>query len=94
MPASGFYCLGCEDGITRVFSTSKKAIQFNLVKEDKTPVTCIASTSASSAIKNTVMVTHSGGTLEYWHTTSNQLLFQKKVDDILFSMILNCKVVK
>lgn len=63
MPASGFFCLGCEDGVTRVLSTTKKAVQYSLVKEDKSPVTCIASTSATSMIKNTIMVTHSGGTL-------------------------------
>jgi|JI10StandDraft_1071094.scaffolds.fasta_scaffold464364_1 hypothetical protein len=41
---------------------------------------CLASTSPNSTIKNTVMVAHAGGTLEYWHATSNQLLFQKNVD--------------
>lgn len=39
----------------------------------------LASTSPNSTIKNTVMAAHADGTLEYWHTTSNQLLFQKKV---------------
>jgi hypothetical protein len=40
----------------------------------------IASTSPTSTIKNTIMVAHAEGTLEYWHATSNQLLFQKHVN--------------
>lgn len=82
MPAAGLFCLGCEDGTVRVISVAKKALQYTLVKEDKSPVTSIASTSSTSMIKNTIMVTHSGGTLEYWHATSNQVLFQKKVSHI------------
>lgn len=63
LAASGFICLGCEDGVTRILSTTKKAVQYSLVKDDKSPVMSIASTSSSSTIKNTVMVAHAGGTL-------------------------------
>ena len=63
LPASGFICLGCEDGITRILSPTKKAVQYSLVKDDKSPVMSIASTAPNSTIKNTVMVAHSGGTL-------------------------------
>lgn len=59
-------------------------MQYELYKEDRTPVTSVATASDASSIKNTVMVTHSGGTLEYWHATSRQLLFAKKVNVNLF----------
>lgn len=88
--STGLICFGCEDGTTRIFSPTKKAVQYTLVKDDKSPVMCIASTSPSSIIKNTVMVVHTGGTLEYWHATSNQLLFQKKVLKNEFSMTRPC----
>lgn len=71
--------LGGSDGVVKVVSESKQAIQYELVKDDRTPVTSLSTTSSSSSIKNTVMIAHSGGTLEYWHATSKQLLFSKKV---------------
>jgi hypothetical protein len=50
----------------------------------------------SSKIKNSVMATHIDGTLEYWHATSQQLLFSKKVFFYFkfLSMINSCIVVK
>jgi hypothetical protein len=77
-----------------VHSLPKKAQHCILVKEDKSPVTCIASTSSSSMIKNTIMATHSEGTLEFWHVTSNQILFQKKVPNLQFSMVSSYKAAK
>lgn len=51
--------LGCEDGSTRILSPSKKAVQYTLNKDDKSPVMSIASVGANSMIKNTVLVAHS-----------------------------------
>lgn len=40
------------------------------------------------------MATHSDGTLEYWHATSRQLLFQKKVSFSRCSTTKCCKLAK
>lgn len=40
------------------------------------------------------MATHSDGTLEYWHATSRQLLFQKKVSFSQFSTMKCCKLAR
>jgi hypothetical protein len=46
---------------------------------DHSPVSSLSINKNSSNIKNAVMATHTDGTLEYWHATSQQLLFSKKV---------------
>lgn len=78
-----FICLGGGDGFIRVLSNTSKKIAYNLCQEDKSPISCLAATSQISGIKNSVMATHASGTLEFWHATSSQLLFQKKYDNFL-----------
>ena len=54
-------------------------IQYVLKGTDRSPVSSLSINKNSSNIKNSVMATHTDGTLEYWHSTSQQLLFSKKV---------------
>lgn len=54
-------------------------VQYLLRNIDHSPVSCLALNPNSTNIKNALMVTHVDGTLEYWHATSQQLLFSKKV---------------
>lgn len=56
-------CAGCEDGVTRVISTSKWNVQYKLCRDDKTPVMGLAASPDSIGIKNSVMCVHSGGTM-------------------------------
>lgn len=73
-----FLAIGCEDGSTRIMSTTKGDIQYVLKGIDHSPVSSLSINKNSSNIKNAVMATHTDGTLEYWHATSQQLLFSKK----------------
>lgn len=54
-------------------------VQYVLRNIDHSPVSCLALNPNSTNIKNAIMATHVDGTLEYWHATSQQLLFSKKV---------------
>jgi hypothetical protein len=54
-------------------------VQYLLRNIDQSPVSSLAMNPNSSNIKNSVMATHTDGTIEYWHATSQQLLFSKKV---------------
>jgi WD40 repeat protein len=81
-----FVGLGCSDGVIRVMSSSKGNflikkgnVQYVLRNIDHSPVSCLALNPNSTNIKNAIMTTHVDGTLEYWHATSQQLLFSKKV---------------
>ena len=75
-----FICLGSEDGSIRVFSASSRNIPYVLTFEDKSPVTCISSPQETSGIKNSLLATHTGGNLEFWHATSNKILFSKNYE--------------
>lgn len=83
-----FVGLGCSDGAIRVMSSSKGNfyannignVQYLLRNIDHSPVSCLALNPNSTNIKNALMATHVDGTLEYWHATSQQLLFSKKVN--------------
>lgn len=86
-----FIGLGCADGAIRIMSTTKGNyiknlgdIQYVLRNSDHSPVSCLALNPNSLNIKNALMATHSDGTLEYWHATSSQLLFSKKVKFLQF----------
>lgn len=79
LPSDNLICLGCGDGVTRVLSSSSGKVQYNLCKNDTSPVVGLACCPEGSSIKNSVMAIHASGTLEYWHSTSQQLLFSKKV---------------
>ena len=54
-------------------------IQYVLKSTDHSPVSCLSLNPNSTNIKNSLIATHVDGTLEYWHATSQQLLFSKKV---------------
>lgn len=63
MSDDNFISLGCEDGAIRVLSTSNQKIPYTLLKDDKSPVTCLSGTMETSGVKNSLMATHTGGTL-------------------------------
>ena len=57
-------------------------VQYVLKGTDHSPVTGLASNPNKDNLRHAFMATHSDGTLEYWHATSRQLLFQKKVSEM------------
>lgn len=60
LSSKAFVCVGCEDGITRVVSTTKWDMQYKLINEDKSPVMGLAtSCDTANNIRNALMVVHS-----------------------------------
>ena len=71
--------MGLNCGVIKVLSSSKGTTQYILRGEDSSPVTGLAHNPTSNLVRNALLATHSDGTLEYWHATSSQVLFSKKV---------------
>jgi hypothetical protein len=65
-----FLAIGCDDGAIRVMSTTKGIIiinlgdiQYILRNTDHSPISCLSRNNNSNKIKNSVMATHTDGTL-------------------------------
>ena len=86
-----FLAAGLSSGAIKVLSSGKGVTQYVLKGEDPSPVTGLAHNPSSHLVRNAVLATHSDGTLEYWHATSSQLLFSKKVRFHLASSTKCCR---